>query len=74
MNIPKTVSLKCLFCGLIIDDVEEKEALTLKSGDLLKCNHCSELNDFDSMFRVAEEEALKLTEEAVKKSLGKFFK
>lgn len=74
MNIPKTVSLKCLFCGLIIDDVEEKEALNLKSENLLKCNHCSELNDFDSMVKVAEQEALKLTEEAIKKSVGNFFK
>ena len=73
INIPKTVSLKCLFCGLVLD-VKETIASNLKSGDQVKCNHCSELNDLDSMFGVAEEEALKLTEEALKKSLGKFFK
>lgn len=73
--IPKSVSLKCLFCGLALD-VDEKivDINNIKSGDQIKCNHCSESNDFDSMVKVAEEEALKLTEEAIKNSLGNFFK
>ncbi len=71
--IPKSISLKCLFCGLTLD-VDEKIVDNIKSGDQVKCNHCNELNDFDSMVKVAEEEALKLTEEAIKNSLGKFFK
>jgi len=72
MNIPEKVSLKCLFCGLVLD-VDEKIVENIKSGDQIKCNHCNEYNDFDSMIKVAEEEILKLTEKAIKESLGKFF-
>jgi DNA-directed RNA polymerase subunit RPC12/RpoP len=72
MNIPEKVSLKCLFCGLVLD-VDEKIVENIKSGDQVKCNHCNESNDFDSMVKVAEEEILKLTEKAIKESLGKFF-
>ena len=70
MNIPKEVSLKCLFCGLILD-VDEK---IVKSGDQVKCNHCGEANDFDSMVKVAEEELVILAEKAIEESLGKLFK
>ena len=73
MKIPKIVSLKCLFCGLELK-VEEKIATTIKRGDQIKCNHCSELNDFDSMVKVAEEEALKIVELAVEKELDDMFK
>ena len=73
MNIPKKVSLKCLFCGLVLD-VDEKIADNLKSGDQVKCNHCGESNDFDSMVKVAEEEIVILAEKAIKESLGKLFK
>ena len=73
MNIPEKISLKCLFCGFVLD-VDEKIVENIKSGDQIKCNHCGELNDFDSMVKVAEEEILNLIQKASKKSLGKFFK
>ena len=72
MNIPKEVSLKCLFCGLVLD-VDEKIVDNIKSGDQVKCNHCGESNDFDSMVKVAEEEVVISAEKAIKESLGKFF-
>jgi len=72
MNIPKEVSLKCLFCSLVLD-VDEKITDNIKSGDQVKCNHCGESNDFDSMVKVAEEEVIISAEKAIKESLGKFF-
>jgi len=73
MNIPKEVSLKCLFCDLVLD-VDEKIVDNVKSGDQVKCNHCGEVNDFDSMVKVAEEELAILVEKAIEESLGKLFK
>jgi len=77
MNIPKQISLKCLFCGLILD-VDEKIVDNIKSGDQVKCNHCGEFNDFDSMVKVVEEEATKLikkeAEKLIQESFGKLFK
>jgi len=72
MNIPEKVSLKCLSCGLVLD-VDTEIADNIKSGDQVKCNHCGESNDFDSMVKVAEEEVVISAEKAIKESLGKFF-
>jgi len=73
MNIPEKVSLKCLSCDLVLD-VDTEIADNIKSGDQVKCNHCGESNDFDSMVKVVEEEITKLAEEEIEKSLGKFLK
>ena len=72
MNIPEKVSLKCLFCGLVLD-VDQEIADNIKSGDQVKCNHCGESNDFDSIVKVAEEEVVISAEKDIKESLGKFF-
>ena len=64
IDLPTKVSLKCLFCGLKIQ-MDEKKSKHLKSGDQVKCSHCKEKNDFDSMFKVIEEEATKLAEQAI---------
>lgn len=48
-----TIELKCLFCGSILKGDAEKE---YSSGDMLKCQNCKELNDFDSLISVVEEE------------------
>lgn len=47
------ISLKCLFCGSELKGDTEKE---YKSGDMLKCQECGELNDYDSLKEVAIEE------------------
>ena len=72
MNIPEKVSLKCLSCDLVLD-VDTEIADNIKSGDQVKCNHCGESNDFDSMVKAVEEEVVELAEKEIEKSLGKFF-
>jgi hypothetical protein len=47
------ISLKCFFCGSYLNKVSKKEC---KSGDVLKCQECGELNDYDSLKDVAIEE------------------
>ena len=73
MDIPKEVSLKCLFCNLILD-VEDNIAKNAKSGDQIKCNHCNEINDFDSMCKVAGEEIVKMKDLALQKEFDSIFK
>ena len=73
MKLPKTVSLKCLFCGLEIQ-MEETKSKQLQSGDRVKCTYCNETNDFDSMFKVAEKEAVKMVDLAIQKELNNMFK
>jgi phage FluMu protein Com len=72
MNIPDEVSLKCLFCGLVLE-TNEGIIENNKSGDQIKCNHCDELNDFDSMVRVAEEEVAELVNLEIQKSFKNIF-
>jgi hypothetical protein len=50
----KIVSLACLFCG-------EKLKITTKSdpesGDMIKCQSCNELNDYDALVElIADQE------------------
>ncbi|MES1998559.1 MAG: hypothetical protein V4446_04535, partial [Pseudomonadota bacterium] len=46
------IALKCLFCGCDLKGNTEK---TYESGDMLKCQECDELNDYDSLVEVAVE-------------------
>jgi len=48
-----TVELKCLFCDCPLKGDTEKEYV---SGDMLKCQECGELNDYDALIDVAAEE------------------
>ena len=73
MNMPESVSLKCLFCGLEIG-MEESKSVELKSGDQIECNHCKEMNDFDSMVEVAREEIGNLVNHEIEKSFKNIFK
>ncbi|WP_455755848.1 hypothetical protein [Sulfurimonas sp.] len=68
MIIPNSISAKCLFCGIVIE-IENENELNIKSGDIIKCNHCAELNDFDSIKRVAEKELENLVKEEFKEYL-----
>lgn len=47
------ITLKCLFCGCDLQGDTGKE---FQSGDMLKCQECGELNDYDSLSEVAIEE------------------
>jgi hypothetical protein len=77
MTIPEQIkiTLLCLFCGAPLEGPDDAE---YSSGDLIKCNKCEELNDYDSVIEVAKEKGIKQMSEHVenhlKKELGKFFK
>ena len=70
-----SVSLKCLFCGCELKDDDKQEH---RSGDLIKCHLCGELNDFDSCVDVAKnegyEKAKALAELKIKSAISKIFK
>lgn len=65
------VTLKCLFCGCDLSGEKDKE---YHSGDLLKCQQCNELNDYDSLMQVAHEEGKAEAVDYVKDELAKMLK
>lgn len=69
------IMLKCLFCGCNLKGETEKK---YQSGDMLKCQECGELNDYDSLIEVAVEEgkasAVDYAKEEVAKMLKGLFK
>ena len=54
-----TISLKCLFCDCELQGDTEKE---FSSGDLLECQECGELNDYNALIDVAADEGKELAE------------
>lgn len=66
-----TISLKCLFCGSALQGPEGAE---YQSGDLIKCRHCGEENDYDSVLEVAKEEGLEQVKRTAQDQLKKLFK
>lgn len=50
------ISFKCFFCGSDLKRASTNEQNEHKSGDMLKCQECGELNDYDSLKDVAIEE------------------
>jgi len=52
-----TIEVLCLFCHSTLTADEDME---FESGDLIKCNSCGEMNDYDSVVEVAKEKAEKL--------------
>ncbi|KAF7765531.1 hypothetical protein PUND_a1227 [Pseudoalteromonas undina] len=69
------ISLKCLFCDCELQGDTEKE---YSSGDMLECQECGELNDYDALIDVAADEgrevAAKYVNEEIEKMLKKAFK
>ena len=69
------ITLKCLFCDCPLQGEDNKE---FQSGDMIKCQSCGELNDYDSLLDVAKEEGLKdvkkYAEDEIKKILKNTFK
>jgi len=41
-----SISLKCMFCDCALEGDTEQE---LSSGDMIKCQECDELNDYDAL-------------------------
>ncbi|MCD6365533.1 MAG: hypothetical protein J7M14_06620 [Planctomycetes bacterium] len=70
-----TIELKCLFCDSILQGEPDKE---YSSGNLLQCQECKELNDYDSLIDVATEEGKEKAEEyahrEIEKMLNNVFK
>jgi len=70
-----TVSLKCLFCDCGLEGDTNKE---YSSGDMLKCQNCDELNDYDALMDIAAGEGESLVanyaNSEIKNMLKKHFK
>lgn len=66
-----TVQLKCLFCDCSLEGDTEKEYV---SGDMLKCQECEELNDYDALIDVAAEEGKGIVSEYAKSEIEKIAK
>lgn len=62
-----TIEALCLFCNAPLTADENME---FQSGDLIKCNSCGEMNDYDSVVEVAKEIGI----EKVKTEIGKELK
>ena len=66
-----TIEALCLFCNAVLTSEEGKE---FDSGDLIKCNNCGEMNDYDSVVEVAKEKGVDKVESEIEKELHKTMK
>lgn len=65
------ITLKCLFCGCDLKGNTEKK---YESGDMLKCQECGELNDYDSLRDVTVEGRKELAVNYAKEEISKMLK
>jgi len=65
------ISLKCLFCDCDLKGDTERE---YNSGDLIECQECKELNDYNSLIEIASEEGKDLVKEYAKDEISKVMK
>ncbi|WP_419832150.1 hypothetical protein [Endozoicomonas atrinae] len=70
-----SIELKCLFCDSVLKGDPEAE---LSSGDMVECQECRELNDYDALIDIASEEGKERVAEVavseIEKMLKKAFK
>jgi hypothetical protein len=66
-----SINLKCLFCDCALEGEIETE---FKSGDLLKCQECGELNDYDALIDVASDEGKEIATNYAKSEIEKMLK
>ena len=66
-----TISLKCLFCDCPLEGDIDKE---YSSGDMLKCQNCEELNDYDALMDVAVDEGDSLVANYANSEIDKMLK
>ena len=66
-----TIEALCLFCNTALTSEEGEES---HSGDLIKCNNCGELNDYDSVVEVAKEKGVEKVKTEMEKELSKTMK
>ena len=65
------ITVKCLFCGCDLKGDTERK---YQSGDMLKCQECGELNDYDSLIEVAVEEGKASVGDYANKEIAKMLK
>jgi hypothetical protein len=65
------ISLKCLFCDCELQGNTEKE---FSSGDMLECQECGELNDYDALIDVVADEGKEIAAKYAKKEIEKMLK
>jgi GTP cyclohydrolase II len=63
-----SIELTCLFCDCPLEVEVKKEC---QSGDMLKCQNCQELNDYDALVEVAGEKGLAIFSQQVDEQLDK---
>jgi hypothetical protein len=66
-----TVNLTCLFCDSPLEGDSEKE---YSSGDMLQCQNCAELNDYDALIDVAADEGKTIVADYAKSEIEKMLK
>ena len=66
-----TIEVKCLFCEATL---QKEDDIEYKSGDLIKCPNCGEMNDYDAVIEVAKDKGIKKVKAEVTKDLEKKFK
>ena len=66
-----TINLKFFFCDSSLKGPEEQE---YRSGDMIRCSECGELNDYDSLLDVAKEEAVSVVTKDTQKELDRTIK
>lgn len=64
----KKLTLKCLFCNCNLEWDTEKEYL---SGDMVKCQACGELNDYDALEEVKRKYMKQCAEDKMEEILKK---
>ena len=69
------ITALCLFCHAELQADENEE---FNSGDMIKCDSCGELNDYDSVIEVAKEKGIEKVkaqvEDELEKTMKKLFK
>lgn len=65
------IELTCLFCDAPLEENNEKEPC---SGDLIQCQNCKEMNDYDSLVEVAKEKGEKVVHDYAVSEIDKMLK
>lgn len=65
------ITVLCLFCQA---PLQAEESAEFESGDLIKCETCGELNDYDSLVEVAKEKGIEKVQTQIEAELEKTMK
>jgi len=58
----KAVTLECLFCGEKLENTTKSEP---ESGDMIKCQNCKELNDYDALVELISSREVQLISDKI---------